>query len=296
VDVVLRQEVRDDASHACAPVLGRDLTLEVHLVTGDACVHAELGDLGIGGERIVDDLDEILRLVRHAVALPPHRHRETPGVAGGAVGYLTGVPPEQADVIVDALKVVAALLRDAGIPFALGGGMAAWARGGPPTEHDVDLVIRPRDVDTALAVLESAGLPTARPPEGWLVKTWVDDVLVDLIHCPLGLEIDDVLFDRCEVMSVAAVDMPVMNADDILVTKLLALTEHSLDFAAPLTYARSLREQVDWSDVARRVGESPFARTFLVLLDELGVVERAQATDRRTTALHARPRALRGSA
>jgi hypothetical protein len=199
-------------------------------------------------------------------------------------------------VIVDALKVVAALLRDAGMPFALGGGMAAWARGGPPTEHDVDLVIRPQDVDAALAVLESAGLPTARPPEGWLVKTWVDDVLVDLIHCPLGLEIDDVLFGRCEVMSVAAVDMPVMSADDILVTKLLALTEHALDFAAPLTYARALREQVDWSDVARRVGDSPFARTFLVLLDELGVVERAQANDRRTTALHPRPRALRGSA
>ena len=202
------------------------------------------------------------------------------------------VPAQQDEAIVDGLKVVAALLRDAGIPFALGGGMAAWARGGPPTEHDVDLVIRPADVDAALEVLHTAGLPTERPPEGWLVKTWVGGVLIDLIHCPLGLEIDDVLFRRCEVLSVAAVDMPVMNADDILVTKLLALTEHELDFSAPLTYARALREQVDWANVGERVSGSPFARAFLVLLEELDILEPRSAV-RRPAEL--RPRIVRGA-
>jgi hypothetical protein len=206
------------------------------------------------------------------------------------------VPTEQADVIVAALKTVAASLRDAGIPFALGGGMAAWARGGPPTEHDVDLVIRPRDVDAALALLESAGLPTDRPPEGWLVKTWVEGVLIDLIHSPLGLDVDAVLCDRCEVLSVGAVDMPVMCADDILVTKLLALTEHELNLSPPLTYARALREQIDWSDVARRVQTSPFARAFLVLLEELGIVEPRSDAAQRPTELRTRPRVVRGSA
>ena len=33
-------------------------------------------------------------------------------------------------------------------------------------------------------------LPTERPPEGWLVKTWIDGVLVDLIYRPAGLTID----------------------------------------------------------------------------------------------------------
>jgi hypothetical protein len=228
--------------------------------------------------------------------LPRKGGRETPASQGASVGRTRVVPPpEQADVILDALKVVAAQLRDAGIPFALGGGMAAWARGGPPTEHDVDLVIRRQDVDRALDLLEAAGLPTARPPEGWLVKTWVDGVLIDLIHCPLGLEVDDVLFERCEVMSVAAVDMPVMSADDILVTKLLALTEHELNLSAPLTYARALREQIDWPRLTERVSSSPFARTFLVLLEELGVVERRE---RRVLGaeVHERPRVVRGSA
>jgi hypothetical protein len=224
--------------------------------------------------------------------MPRARQCETPRVESAVRGYVKVVPAQQDEAIIDALKVVAALLRDAGIPFALGGGMAAWARGGPPTEHDVDLVIRPGDVDAALEVLDAAGLPTKRPPEGWLVKTWVGGVLIDLIHCPLGLEIDDVLFRRCEVMSVAAVDMPVMSADDILVTKLLALTEHELDFSAPLTYARALREQVDWTNVANRVSVSPFARAFLVLLEELDILEPPSA-GRRPAEL--RPRIVRGA-
>ena len=41
--------------------------------------------------------------------------------------------------------------------------------------------------------------------------------------------------------------------------------------------ARSLREQVDWEVVRSRTGESPFARTFFVLLEELDIVSLADA-------------------
>ena len=58
------------------------------------------------------------------------------------------------------------------IPFVLGGGLAAWARGGPKSEHDVDFMIRPEDADAALDAIEAAGLRTERPPEGWLYKAW----------------------------------------------------------------------------------------------------------------------------
>jgi hypothetical protein len=43
----------------------------------------------------------------------------------------------QSDEILDVLKRVAQLLREADIEFALGGGLSARIRGGPPTEHDV---------------------------------------------------------------------------------------------------------------------------------------------------------------
>ena len=42
------------------------------------------------------------------------------------------------------MKRAAAALRDAEVPYILGGGLAAWARGGPPTEHDVDFFVRAR--------------------------------------------------------------------------------------------------------------------------------------------------------
>jgi hypothetical protein len=182
------------------------------------------------------------------------------------------MPSEQSTELLDSLKVVAAALRDVEVPFALAGGLAAWAHGGPPTEHDIDLMVREQDADRALDALRDVGLPVESPPEGWLVKAWHGDVLVDLIFAPKGVLVDDAFLDRCPVVNVAAVDMRVVPLDDLLVSKLLALTEHNLDFGPPLEWARAIREQVDWPGVRARTSASPFARTFLHMLDELGVV------------------------
>jgi hypothetical protein len=177
----------------------------------------------------------------------------------------------QSGELLESLKRSGAALRDAGIPFAVGGGLAAWARGGPPTEHDIDLFIREEDALAALAALEAIGMRTEIPPEGWLVKAWDGDLLVDLIFRPTGLVVDDGLFDRCDILNVHAVRMAVIPVDDLLATKLLALTEHNLDYAPVLEYARSLREQVDWDALRRRTDGSPFARAFFTLVEELGL-------------------------
>src|ERR1044072_9562599 len=78
------------------------------------------------------------------------------------------------------LKKAAAALRDADIPFAVGGGFAAWARGGSATDHDVDLMIAESDADRALAALEGVGMRTGRPPEGWIGRAWDGERLVAL--------------------------------------------------------------------------------------------------------------------
>ena len=86
----------------------------------------------------------------------------------------------------DALKKSAAALRGADVPFLLGGSLASWARGGPETRHDLDLMIKPEDVERAVAALDEAGMRAEDPPEEWLVKAWDGDTLVDLIHHPEG--------------------------------------------------------------------------------------------------------------
>ena len=54
--------------------------------------------------------------------------------------------------------------------------------------------------------------------------------------------------------------------------KLLALTEQEPDFSDVLELARALREQVDWDEVRERTRESPFAKAYFTLLDELEIV------------------------
>jgi hypothetical protein len=174
-----------------------------------------------------------------------------------------------------ALKKSAAALREAGIPFLLGGSLASWARGGPETRHDLDLVIKPEDAERALETLVAAGMRAEHPPEEWLVKAYDGDPLVDLIFWPKGMPVDDDLIARGEVMSVLGMEMRVMALEDVLVTKLMALDEHSLRYESLLPIARALREQVDWADVRARTLESVWARAFFVMLEGLGLLPEA---------------------
>jgi hypothetical protein len=176
------------------------------------------------------------------------------------------------------LKKSAAALRQAEIPFLLGGSLASWARGGPETRHDLDLVIKPEDAERAVAALEEVGMRHEEPPEEWLTKVWDGDTLVDLIFHPKGTPVDDDLIERGEVMSVLGMEMRVMALDDVLVTKLMALSEHSLRYESLLAISRALRERVDWDDVRARTSESPFARAFFVMLEGLGVLPGAKPT------------------
>lgn len=176
------------------------------------------------------------------------------------------------DQIRECLKRAAGALNEAEVPFLLGGGLAMWARGGPATGHDLDLMVKPEDADRALEVLERIGMRAEKPPEGWLYKAWDGDVLVDLIFRPVGEPLTDEEFARAEELEVNAVPMLVMGSEDVMVTKLKALDEHDLDYERPLEFARSLREQIDWDNVRRRTEDSPYAKAFFTMVEELGIV------------------------
>jgi len=179
------------------------------------------------------------------------------------------------EVILRTLKTAAGALRDADVPVLLGGGLAVWARGGAKTEHDVDFFVKPEDAERAQQALEAAGLRGENPPEGWLLKAWDGNVLVDLIFDPRGGPIDDEWFERADELDVYAVTMLVASLDDVLVTKLLALTEQNLDYSSVLETARAVREQLDWDDVRARCEGSPYAKAFLVLVEDLGIAPAA---------------------
>jgi predicted nucleotidyltransferase len=175
--------------------------------------------------------------------------------------------------IQETLKRTVSALDDAEVPFLIGGSLASWARGGPDTTHDLDVIVRPQDARRAQEALVAAGMRAEDPPESWLLKAWDGDVLIDLIHQPAGLTVDDELMAQAECVNVAAMDFKVMAMDDVLFTKLNALNEHYLDYSSLLQIARAVREQVDWDGLRERTAGSPYATAFFCLLDELGIVE-----------------------
>jgi len=175
------------------------------------------------------------------------------------------------------LKKAAQALRDAGVPFLLGGSLASWARGGPQSTHDLDLMVKPQDAERALEALVGAGMRAEDPPEEWLFKAWDGDVLVDVIHHPKGIEVDDEVIARGDSLAVLSMEMRVMALEDVFVTKLMAISEHALRFEGVLQMARSLREQVDWERVRRQTASSPFARAFFTMAEGLDVVPESGA-------------------
>jgi hypothetical protein len=199
--------------------------------------------------------------------VPPRRE-----VSGRfAVGTTVGMAKADEDLLTT-MKRVASVLKRTGVPFALAGGFAVYARGGTASDHDVDFLLRESDAEHALAALSEEGFRTVRPPEDWLVKVYDGDLLVDLIYRPVEHPVTDVTLADSDMLRVQAIEMPVISATVLMEHKLLTFTQHRCDYANALPIARSLREQIDWDRVRKGTADSPYAQAFLVLLEMLDLL------------------------
>ena len=179
------------------------------------------------------------------------------------------------DAMREALKKTAVALKEGDVAFALGGGYAGWALGGPEPEHDVDFLVTEADAQKAEGALSDAGLRVEHPPEDWLFKVFdgeaPDAPMVDVLFRVAGDPVGEELIEHVVQHEVLSIRMPVLSATDLLVTKLLALNEQSCDYGKVLPSARALREQVAWDDVRRRAEHNPYAAAALFLLDRLDI-------------------------
>ena len=174
----------------------------------------------------------------------------------------------------EALKTVGVHLKESGIPFALVGGYALWARGGPEPSHDVDFMVAEQDAAAVADLLAGQGLKVVQPPEDWLFKVYVDGAMVDVLFRANSEPVSrETLLADAEPMEVESVLMPVLSATDLVVQRLNAMEEHACDFSQTLPVVRAVREQVDWGQVREQTSANPFASAFVFLLERLGVVE-----------------------
>ena len=183
----------------------------------------------------------------------------------------THAPVTDEDAMREALVEVAVALKESGLPFALTGGYAAWAHGGPEPSHDIDFLVRAEDADGAAAALAERSFEVSRPVEDWLFKVHIGDVLVDVLH-RTNHQTPAAAIDRSVTIQVMSVDVPVLAATDVVTEQLLALDEHDCDYAGVLPTLRALREKLDWSELSRRAEGRPFAESALFLAGRLGLV------------------------
>lgn len=176
------------------------------------------------------------------------------------------------DGLREALKRVAVALKETGLPFALVGGYAVWARGGPESVHDVDFMVAADDAEKVAELLAEKGLRVEHPPEDWLFKVWTDGEMVDVIFRDSGDPADRAVVEEADEIEVLSVAMPVLPATRLMVQKMNAMDEHYCDFSYLVPVARALREQVDWDVVRRDTAGNAFAEALMFLLERLEVV------------------------
>lgn len=186
---------------------------------------------------------------------------------------MTPVDPPGQESLREALKRVAVALKQTGRPFALMGGYAAWARGGPESVHDVDFLVADEDAAEVRESLVEQGLEIVDAPEDWLFKVASDGALVDVIHRATGHPATREVVEEADELEVLSVRMPVLSATEIVVQKMHVLAEHYCDLAEYIPLARSLREQVDWERVRAETSGNPYAEALLFLLERIEVVE-----------------------
>ncbi|MFF8837363.1 nucleotidyltransferase family protein [Streptomyces sp. NPDC015130] len=191
----------------------------------------------------------------------------------------TDLPADHSQAILETTKEVGAVLKASGLPFALVGGVAVYAHGIPVRlQHDTDFAVRREDAELATRALRERGIRIVDPPEDWLVKARSGGEEIDLIFALAGRPVTTELLDRAQTLPVDSVHMPVLAPSDLMISRLLALSEHHCDFGTLLPVARGLRERVDWARVREETGGAPMAMAFLYLLELLDVLPHGSAS------------------
>jgi len=155
------------------------------------------------------------------------------------------------------LAEVVGIFEAAGVPYVVGGGLAAEAYHLRETANDVDVFVKPVDAPRAGEVLARAGFRTWIEDAHWLYKASREDATVDVIYESMGLvHIGDETIRRAREMTMHGVLAKVMPPEDLFVMKALAATpsapKHWLDAIHLVT-----TQPMDWDYLVSRVAYNP---------------------------------------
>jgi hypothetical protein len=149
------------------------------------------------------------------------------------------------------------LIIGSGIPFLIGGAYAL-ARYTGVVRHtkDLDLFVRPADVDRTLARFAEAGYDTERSFPHWLAKVYDGDAFVDVIYrSGNGLaEVDGGWFDHAVDDDVLGEPVRLCPAEEMLWSKGFVMERERFDGADVAHLLRARADRLDWDRLLDRFG------------------------------------------
>jgi len=179
--------------------------------------------------------------------------------------YPDADPPTDADLMATLRDVVEALADD-GVDHLLMGGIGAYSHARPRATDDIDVFVRPGDVQRVQDALIGAGFDVTEHDPTWLVKAWKRGVLVDVIfRSSGGIYLDDEMLRRKLVGEYKGIVTPLIAPEDLLVIKALTAAEanpqHWYDALAIIS-----RCELDWAYLIQRARQTGPRRMLSLLL------------------------------
>ena len=168
------------------------------------------------------------------------------------------LPPDTAVFYRESMRT----LTEAEIPFMVGGAYAFGVFTGISRHtKDLDLFLRPADVERALEQFRVEGFETELTFPHWLAKVYCGDDCLDLIfRAGNGLcEVDDSWFERAREEEVLGERAFLTPPEEMLWMKSYIMERERFDGADVAHLIHSCAERLDWAHLLRRFGE-PLAR------------------------------------
>lgn len=150
-----------------------------------------------------------------------------------------------------------ARLNDSGIPFLVGGAFALERYTGiARNTKDLDVFIRARDVEAALAELGGLGCRTDIPFPHWLAKAFTAEGVIDLIWSSGNgvAHVDDGWFENAVDARVLGVPVKLCPPEETIWSKALIMERERFDGADVAHLIRALGPGLDWHRLLRRFG------------------------------------------
>ena len=150
-----------------------------------------------------------------------------------------------------------ARLGESEIPFLIGGAFALERYTGiARNTKDLDIFLRPGDLDAVLTELADLGCRTEVPFPHWLAKARTAEGVIDFIFSSGNgvARVDDEWFEHAVDTEILGFPVKLCPAEETIWSKALIMERERYDGADVTHLIRALGPQLDWARMLRRFG------------------------------------------